>query len=395
MGADTVALPQSARTNRLAVAALVVAIAGPVLGLPLWFARPLLGGVAVVLGWSLALAFGSSARGQIRMSSGGESGDQFARAAVVLGLVELGVLVLTVLLVITIAEPIAGLVVTLLTVGLVLALLLGNTRVVARYVLLTFLAAVVLFPIYITVVNSLLRPEQIAARPPTIFPTDPQWDTYSEAWSAGHMATYLRNSFIVTIAITVGQIVTAVLAGYAFAFLQFPLKRTLFVVFLSTLMVPFEITIITNLQTVDSFGWLNTYQGLAVPFLATGFGAFLLRQAFLQVPRDLQDAAAMDGYGHLRFMVRVAVPLARPAIAALAVFGFLSAWNQYLWPLLVTENDKYRTVQIGLKQLRGTQLDEFNVTFAGVIIAAVPLLILLVFFQKQLVRGLTAGAVKG
>jgi ABC-type glycerol-3-phosphate transport system permease component len=276
-----------------------------------------------------------------------------------------------------------------------LALLLGNTRVVARYVLLTLLAAVVLFPIYITVVNSLLRPEQIAARPPTIFPTDPQWDSYSEAWSAGHMATYLRNSFIVTIIITVGQIVTAVLAGYAFAFLQFPLKRTLFVVFLSTLMVPFEITIITNLQTVDSFGWLNTYQGLAVPFLATGFGAFLLRQAFLQVPRDLQDAAAMDGYGHLRFMMRVAVPLARPAIAALAVFGFLSAWNQYLWPLLVTENDQYRTVQIGLKQLRGTQLDEFNVTFAGVIIAAVPLLILLVFFQKQLVRGLTAGAVKG
>jgi sn-glycerol 3-phosphate transport system permease protein len=264
-----------------------------------------------------------------------------------------------------------------------------------RYALLTFLAFVVIFPVYITVVNSLLRPDQIASRPPRFLPTDPQWHTYGDAWDAGHMATYLRNSAIVTAIITTGQVVTAILAGYAFAFLEFPLKRTLFVSFLATLMVPFEVTIVTNLQTVDTLGWLETYQGLAVPFLATGFGAFLLRQAFLQVPRDLKDAAAMDGYGHLRFMTRVAVPLARPAIAALAVFAFLAAWNQYLWPLLVADSENVRTVQIGLRQLRGTALDEINVTFAGVIIAALPLLVLLLFFQKQLVRGLTAGAVKG
>lgn len=268
-------------------------------------------------------------------------------------------------------------------------------KLIGRYVLITALAFIVIFPIYITVVNSLLQPDQIASQPPRFVPTDPQWHTYDDAWDGGHMGKYLRNSFIVTGIITVGQVVTAILAGYAFAFLEFPLKRTLFVAFLATLMVPFEVTIVTNLQTMDSLGWLDTYQGLAVPFLATGFGAFLLRQAFLQVPRDLQDAASMDGYGHLRFMVRVAVPLARPAVAALTVFAFLAAWNQYLWPLLVTEDDRLRTVQIGLKQLRQTSLDEVNVTFAGAIIAAVPLLILLIFFQKQLVRGLTAGAVKG
>ncbi len=272
----------------------------------------------------------------------------------------------------------------------------GKTlKLILRYAVLTLLALIVIFPIYITVVNSLLQPDQITQKPPTFFPTDPQWHTYSDAWSAAHMATYLRNSFIVTIVIVAGQVITAILAAYAFAFLEFPLKRTIFVTFLATLMVPFEVTIITNLQTVDSLGWLDSYQGLAVPFLATGFGAFLLRQAFLQVPRDLQDAAAMDGYGHFRFMTRVAVPLARPAVAALGVFSFLAAWNQYLWPLLVTEDDKYRTVQIGLKQLRATSLNEVNVTFAGVIIAALPLMILLIFFQKQLVRGLTAGAVKG
>jgi ABC-type glycerol-3-phosphate transport system permease component len=269
---------------------------------------------------------------------------------------------------------------------------LGRTL---RYFLLTVLAFIVIFPLYMTVVNSLLTPGQIAARPPTFFPTDPQWDSYSKAWDAGNMSRYLVNSAIVTFIITIGQVVTAVLAGYAFAFLEFPFKRILFVTFLATLMVPFEITIVTNLATINDLGWYDSYQGLAVPFLATGFGAFLMRQAFLQVPRDLQDAASLDGYGHWRFMTRVAVPLARPAVGALAVFAFLGAWNQYLWPLLVTKDEKYRTVQIGLKQLRATSIDQVNVTFAGVIIAALPLVILLLLFQKQLVRGLTAGAVKG
>ena len=264
-----------------------------------------------------------------------------------------------------------------------------------RYALLTILAFIVLFPIYITVVNSLLKPSQITSQPPKFFPTDPQWSTYRTAWDAGNMGLYLKNSFIVTFVITVGQLVTAILAGYAFAFLEFPFKRTLFVVFLATLMVPFEVTIVTNVTTISDIGWYNTYAGLAVPFLATGFGAFLMRQAFLVLPRDLRDAAALDGYGHWRFLTRVAVPLARPAVAALAVFAFLAAWNQYLWPLLVTKDDARRTVQIGLKQLQAVSIQDVNVTFAGAVIAVVPLVILLLAFQKQLVRGLTAGAVKG
>jgi sn-glycerol 3-phosphate transport system permease protein len=268
-------------------------------------------------------------------------------------------------------------------------------RIFGRYVALSVLAFIVLFPIYITLVNSLLQPSQIASKSPTFFPTSPQWHTYADAWSDGHLGTYLRNSFIQTGLIVIGQLVTSILAGYAFAFLRFPFKRTLFVVFLATLMVPFEITIVTNLQTINTLGWYDTFAALAVPFLATGFGAFLLRQTFLQLPKDLQDAAKLDGYGHLRFLTRVAVPLARPTIAALAVFSFLSAWNQYLWPLLVTKDDRLRTVQIGLKQLRATNIDQVNVTLAGTVLAFIPLVILLLIFQKQLVRGLTAGAVKG
>ncbi len=264
-----------------------------------------------------------------------------------------------------------------------------------RYILLTLGAVVVLFPLYMAVVNSLLPPSEIAQQPPPLFPFNPQWGSYQKAWTEGNLSIYLRNSAIQTTVIVAGQLITSILAAYAFAFLEFPFKRTLFFVFLMTLMIPFEVTIATNLSTVSSLGWFNTFPGLTIPFLATGFGTFLLRQAFLQIPRDLREAAQLDGYGHLRFLWAVAIPLVRPALAALSVFSFLGAWNQYLWPLLVTGNDnRVRTVQIGLKRLINTQLDQINVSLAGTIIAVIPLLILLVVFQKQLVRSLTSGAVK-
>ncbi len=277
-----------------------------------------------------------------------------------------------------------------------------RARTINRYVLLSVLAVIVLFPIYITIVNSLLAPDKIATRPPTLFPTSPRFSVYGTAWNQGQLSSYLLNSAVVTFFIVTGQLVTSILAAYAFAFLEFPFRRTIFVVFLATMMVPFEVVFFTNLQTVVSMGklpaigrfiGLDTYGALVLPFLATGFGAFLIRQAFLSLPRDLKDAAELDGYGHWRFMWRVAVPLARPTVAALALFSFFDAWNQYLWPLVVT--DHYRTVQVGLRQLSRVSLDQINITFAGTVLAALPLFILLLIFQKQLVRGLTAGAVKG
>ena len=268
-------------------------------------------------------------------------------------------------------------------------------RTIGSYTLLTAGAVIVLFPIYVTIVNSLLPLNQLVHQPPPLFPTDPQWHDYSAAWNGGQMSKYMATSAIMTAIIVVGQLVTSVLAAYAFAFLTFPFKRTLFVVCLATLMIPLEVTFITNLDTITSLHWFNSYAGLSIPFLATGFGIFLLRQAFLQIPRDLQEAAQLDGYGHMRFMTRVAVPLARPSLAALAVFSFLAAWNQYLWPLVATGGTSpLDTVQIGLKQLLGTQVSTIPVALAGTVIAFVPLVILLLVFQKQLVRSLTAGAVK-
>jgi len=265
----------------------------------------------------------------------------------------------------------------------------------AQYAALTIAAAIILTPIYITVVYSLQPVEEIFSYPPNLLVTDPQWDTYKRAFETGSLGRYLVNSFIVATAITAGQVITSVLAAYAFAFLRFPFRNLLFVAFLASLMVPWEVTIIPNYQTISTFGWLDSYQGLIVPFLATAFGTFLLRQAFLTVPRDLRDAAAMDGYGHIGFMLQVVVPLSRAAVGALAVFSFLLAWNQYLWPLLITNDDDYRTVQIGLKALVSSNIDEFNLVMAGTVIAAAPILALLILFQKQLIRGLTSGAIKG
>lgn len=264
-----------------------------------------------------------------------------------------------------------------------------------QYGALTIAAVIILAPVYITVVYSLQPVDKIFSYPPHLFVTDPQWSAYRRAFETGSLGRYLVNSFIVSAAITGGQVVTSVLAAYAFAFLRFPFRNQLFVVFLASLMVPWEVTIIPNYQTISALGWLDSYQGLIVPFLATAFGTFLLRQAFMTVPRDLRDAAAMDGYGHIGFMLQVAVPLSRAAVGALSVFSFLLAWNQYLWPLLITNEDSHRTVQIGLKALVSSNIDEFNLVMAGTVIAAAPILALLVLFQRQLIRGLTSGAIKG
>jgi sn-glycerol 3-phosphate transport system permease protein len=268
-------------------------------------------------------------------------------------------------------------------------------RTIGRYALLTFCAVVVFLPIYVAVVLAIQPAARVVDFPGVLLPKSLTLTPLRNAFRVGHLWRYLLNSAIVTVVIVGGQVVTSVLAAYAFAFVQFPFKRVVFTLFLATLMVPAEATIVANYETIQHFGWLDSYQALIVPFLATAFGTFLIRQAFLGVPRDLRDATALDGYGHWGFLRHVAVPLARPAIAAFTVFSFLLSWNQYLWPLLVTNEDAHRTVQIGLKSLVGQNVANLNLPAAGAVIAGLPIFFLLLFFQRHLVRGLTSGAVKG
>jgi len=268
-------------------------------------------------------------------------------------------------------------------------------RKAGRYAALSFAALIVLFPIYSAVVVAIQPASSLLSWPGIIIPNEISFSAFSEAFNAGNLGLYLRNSIIQASLTCVAQVTTSVLAAYAFAFLRFPGKRWVFYAFLATLMVPTEVIIVAQFQIVSDLGWLNSYQGLVVPFIAWTFGTFMIRQSFLNVPGDLRDATALDGYGHAGFMWHVAIPLARPAIAGLAVFSFLYAWNQYLWPLLVADDPNVRTVQIGLKSLNSANVDELNLVMAGTIIAALPIALVLIVFQRHLVRGLTAGAVKG
>lgn len=270
-----------------------------------------------------------------------------------------------------------------------------GARKVGRYVLLAVLAAIVLFPIYTTLMQALKSGPDALNHPRSLLPVDLTLDTMRAAWRSGHLGRELLNSVVVAVAVTFGVIVTSLLSAYAFAFLEFPGRSTIFVAFLATLLVPAELTVVINQRTVDSLGWFNSYQGLIVPSLATTFGTFLVRQVFLTVPRDLREAAALDGVGHLRFLWEVAAPLSRPTLGALGLFTFLGTWNQYLWPQSIITDETHRTVQIGLEHLNGGDVDKLNLVTAGTVIAALPIFVVLVVFQRQLVRGLTAGAVKG
>lgn len=264
-----------------------------------------------------------------------------------------------------------------------------------QYALLAAAALLLAFPVLYALAVSLETAAESVAYPPVFLPAAPYWHSYAIALATAPIFRFIANSFIVAAAVTLGQLLTASLAAYAFSFLIFPGRRLLFGIFLATLMIPWETTIIPNYFTIKALGWLDTYQGLAVPFFATAFGTFLLRQYFLTLPRQLFEAATLDGCGHLRFFLTMVLPLSRPALGTLGVYAFLTTYNQYLWPLLVTNTDGMRTVQIGLAMLQWDQAAAWNSMMAGVMLVSAPAVALLVLGQRQLVRGLTAGTTKG
>lgn len=263
------------------------------------------------------------------------------------------------------------------------------------YLVLTALSLIVLFPIYMLLLRAVSNPLAYISAGQPLWPVKADWDVFRRAFTQADLGQALLLSAVVTAVIVVAQLLTSVLAAYAFAFLEFPLKRTMFVVVIGTLLLPIEVTLIANLETIRDLGLINSVQGLTLPFLATAFGIFLLRQGFMGVPRDLRDASILDGYGHLRFLFRVAMPMNRPIIGSFLVISFLGAWNQYVWPRFATDRNAWQTVQVALRNISSQEVDQLNVGFAAAIVAALPLVVLLIFFQRQMIRGLTAGAVKG
>ncbi len=260
---------------------------------------------------------------------------------------------------------------------------------------LLLLAAVHFFPILYLLSMSLKSASEIFVYPPSLLPEHFAWANYLEALQAAPLLRFLLNSLIVAVAITVLQIVTSILAAYALARLEFAGKGWLLALFVATMMIPLEVTLVPNYFTVANLGWINTYMGLIAPSAASGFGIFLLYQFFRSIPKELEEAAIVDGASPLRFLFQFMVPLSMPAILGFAVFAFVSAWNQYLWPLVITQSTNMRTAQVGIGMFRAAnESNSWGMIMAATTILVMPSMALFVLTQRQFVRGLTMGGLK-
>jgi multiple sugar transport system permease protein len=270
-------------------------------------------------------------------------------------------------------------------------------------------AAVMLLPFVWMLSTSLKPPDQLFTVPPTWIPRTLVWDNYARAMGAGNFGRYALNSLFLAVANVVTNVGLSALAGYAFARLRFPGRGALFVLVLATLMVPYQVTIIPQFVIIrhipffggndllgqGGIGWINSYWGLIVPGAVGAFGIFMLRQFFETLPRELEDAARIDGAGELRIFWQIMLPLAMPAVATLAVFSFQAGWNAFLWPLLITTTDDMRTIQLGLTvfvQQYSTQWDQL---MAATVVATLPIIAVFAAGQRLLVRGIAFTGLKG
>lgn len=257
------------------------------------------------------------------------------------------------------------------------------------------MALFILFPLLYAVSVSLMPGDELFTMDMNLLPKHPDFGNYLRAWTQVPLLRFVLNSFLVSGCITIGQIITCSLAAFAFSFLKFKGKNVLFMLVMATMMVPSEATIISNYLTVSSLGLLNTYIVLILPSLTSAMGIFLFRQFYMTFPMSLYESAKLDGCSNLRFIVSILLPLTKSAIGAMSVYTFINAWNMYMWPLLVTGSQEMRTVQIGISMLDNTDAQSITLMMAGVVSVIIPSMIIFIVGQKQLIRGMFSGAVKG
>ena len=267
------------------------------------------------------------------------------------------------------------------------------------YAVLIFGAVVSVLPFLYTVSVSLMNlTEATGGR---ALPTTPQWSNYIEAWHDAQFSLYFMNSVKITLISVGGALVFCALAAYAFAQMEFPGKSFLFTLLLSTLMLPEAITWVPNFITVSWLGrispvpWLNNWPSLTIPFMASAFGIFLLRQFFQQIPRELWDSAQIDGSGHLRYLIRVVLPLSSAAVMTLVLFGFVGAWNALAWPILVTTTPDWRPISYGLLSFLDEAGALLHLQMAGAIITMLPIVLLYFFTQRHFIEGIATTGLKG
>jgi len=263
--------------------------------------------------------------------------------------------------------------------------------------LLMLLGALLMgLPFWVMVVTSLVKPDQVFSIPPRLWPEGWHWENYQRLFQLAPLGVYFFNSVLVSVVTTVGHVLCSAMAGYAFSRLNFPHKNKIFFVFLITMMVPPQVNIVPLFFLMKTFHWLDTYAALIVPGLFGAFGVFMLRQWFNGLPKELEEAARIDGCNPWQVFWKVALPLATPALAALAIFVFLGAWNSFMWPLIVTNSDHMRTLPVGIATLKGSFRDttDWTILMAAATLSILPVVGVFLLGQKQFMQGIMAGGSK-
>lgn len=258
------------------------------------------------------------------------------------------------------------------------------------------LGCVIIFPVVYCIFGAFKTRVEFGNFPPTFLPESfANLDNFKEALDKTPLLRFMLNSFVVSLMGTVARIAFAVLAAYAFAFFDFKCKNILFFVILATMMLPGDTLTITNYLTVSNLNLLDTYLGMCITSFVGASQMFMLRQNFKTIPKELQDAAFMDGCGHLRFLWSVVLPIGKPVLMTLSVQSFINLWNAYLWPLLVTNREEMRTVQVGITMLTSVSGTNYHLILAAVTLTLIPSFILFVILRRNIVKGMTSGALVG
>ncbi|MDD2981607.1 MAG: carbohydrate ABC transporter permease [Hespellia sp.] len=275
------------------------------------------------------------------------------------------------------------------------ALTKRRTQTGLRIAANVLIAFVVLLPLLYAFSIAFMPSSELFTTEMNLLPKNPTFANFVNAFTQVPLLRFIGNSFVMAGCITIGQIISCSLSAFAFSFLEFKGKGVLFMIVMATMMVPGEATIISNYLTVGSLGMLDTYPVLIIPYLTSAMGIFLFRQFYMTFPMSLYESAKLDGCSNLRFIVSILTPLTKSAIGAMAVYTFINAWNMYMWPLLVTGSNKMRTVQIGISMLSAVDSQSITLMIAGVVMIIIPSISIFIIGQKQLIKGMFSGAVKG
>jgi multiple sugar transport system permease protein len=256
-------------------------------------------------------------------------------------------------------------------------------------------AVVTLIPIVWMLLTALKTPAEVSADPPTWFPETLRWANFRDAWNFAPFGRYLINSLVMAGGIALTQVVTSALAAYAFARLRFPGRDFLFYVYLGTLIIPPQVTVIPQFLIVRELHWVDTYAGLIIPQAFTAFGVFLLRQFFIGIPFELEEAARIDGASRWGCFWRIILPLSGPALATLGIFAFMWHWNNLLWPLIVSNTDKTIPIVVGLTRFQGEHGTDWQLLMAASVVATIPVLVAYFAAQRWFVQGIATSGFGG